>query len=418
MSQMAAREPIAPGRLLIVDDNSLNRFMLAQHVAEQRHQTVMAASGTEALARLRAEPFDLVLLDLEMPDLSGHAVLETMKADRTLRKIPVIMVSGVDEIQSAVRCIECGAEDYLTKPFNPVLLRARIGACLEKKRLHDHERHQTEELERALRKLQEMQDQLVVQEKLASLGALTAGIAHEIKNPLNFVTNFARLSVDLVHELRGALGESLRPAVEELLMLLEQNLTRITDHGLRADHIVRDMLLHSRGQSGQRQPTDLNALLSQYVHLAYHGLRARDPLFQVAINESYDATIGRVLVIPQDLSRVFLNIAGNACYAAHEKKQTAPEGFEPALWVSTRNLGERVEIRLRDNGNGIPAAIRDRIFQPFFTTKPAGAGTGLGLSISHDIVVRGHQGELRVDSQEGSYAEFIITLPRILEAGQ
>jgi signal transduction histidine kinase len=289
---------------------------------------------------------------------------------------------------------------------------------LEKKRLRDQEQKQTRELAEALRQLKATQEQLIVQEKLASLGALTAGIAHEIKNPLNFITNFAQLCEGLVEELEAdlaGLNDRLEPAAQanlhELMADLRQNVAKINEHGQRADSIVRGMLLHSRGQPGQRQPTDLNALLAEYVNLAYHGLRAKDSSFNVALEKDYDPSIGQISVVPQDLSRVFLNIANNACYAANERKKSAGPDFIPTVRVSTKNLGDRVEVRIRDNGPGIPLDIQKRLFTPFFTTKPPGSGTGLGLSISYDIVVKGHQGEIRVESEPGNHTEFIITLP-------
>lgn len=267
------------------------------------------------------------------------------------------------------------------------------------------------------------QQQLVMQEKLASLGALTAGIAHEIKNPLNFVNNFAELSVELAKELRDDLvkitghganladGESLR-TIEETLETLIQNTEKINQHGKRADSIVRGMLQHSRTQTGEREDTDLNALLQQAVNLSYHGIRAQDNGFNIAIDEDYDATMGEVKVMPQDLSRVFLNIINNACYAAQQKKKTlAGETYTPTLSVRTRNLGDKLEIRIRDNGTGIPPAVREKIFNPFFTTKPAGQGTGLGLSISYDIIQK-HGGKISLETEEGSFTEFIIQLPR------
>ena len=317
-----------------------------------------------------------------------------MKADSRWREIPVIMVSGQEEFESIIRCIELGAEDYLLKPWDPVLLRARIGACLEKKRLRDEQRRKSEELERALGQLRRTQDQLVMQEKLASLGTLTAGIAHEIKNPLNFVTNFAQLAVDLVAELRkeltakdGGLASEAVETVEGLLTDLEQCAGKIDEHGKRADAIVRGMLMHSRDRTGEWQPSDVNALVSQSVSLAYHSLRGQDPAFNIAIEAAYDASVGMVRVIPQDISRVFLNIVNKACYAAHERRKSAGPGFTPKIRVSTRARGELVEVRIHDNGGGVPEAIRDKIFNPFFTTRPAGFGTGLGLSISYDIVV-------------------------------
>lgn len=276
-----------------------------------------------------------------------------------------------------------------------------------------------EERQRVEANLRAMQDQIIVQEKLASLGSLTAGIAHEIRNPLNFVNNFAELSVELTEELVGELpdgGEAIdadsREYLEEILSDLKQNLEKIYHHGQRADRIVGNMLLHSRGESGHWEPTNINSLLAEYVNLAYHGMRAKDNSFQVAIATDYDEAIGKIEVVPQDISRVFLNLLNNACYAAHQKKQDSNGEFSPQISVTSKNLGDRVEIRIRDNGNGIPPEALSKIFTPFFTTKPAGEGTGLGLSIGHDIVVKQHRGALTVESEVGGYAEFKILLPK------
>jgi signal transduction histidine kinase len=407
------------GRILVVDDNPVNRSMLAEHVTAIGHVAATAENGRLALERLREAPFDLVLMDVLMPEMNGFEALRQMRADESLRQIPVIVISGLDELASVVQGIEEGAEDYLSKPFDPVLLRARIGASLEKKRLRDAERHRAEELERALQQLQAARDRLVVQQKMASLGALTAGIAHEIRNPLNFVTNFARVAVELVGELQNVLAgqaDRLEPAaaaaIHELLGHLGQNVGKIDEHGRRADAIVSGMLLHARGQGGERTRTDLNALVSEYVNLAYAGLRGQDATFQVAVETGFDRSLPQLEVSPQELSRVFLNLAHNAFYAAHQKRRHAGPAFQPRVEVRTRNLPDAVEIRVRDNGDGIPAAVRDRLFTPFFTTKPAGAGTGLGLSISYDIVVQLHKGNLRAESEEGKFAEFIVTLPK------
>ena len=280
------------------------------------------------------------------------------------------------------------------------------------------EKHR-EEAEAALGELKDAQRQLVLSEKMASLGQLTAGIAHEIKNPLNFVNNFAALSSDLTRELRDEVNKQkdrIDPnnvtAIEDLLNDLEQNVTKINDHGKRADSIVKGMLLHSRGKSGERQPTDINALLAEYVNLAYHGLRAQDQSFNIKIETEYDPSIGVMNVVPQNLSRVFLNIVNNGCYSTNEKKKTKGAGFSPTIWISTKNFSDKVEIRIRDNGNGIPKSVLDKIFNPFFTTKPTGIGTGLGLSLSYDIIVQEHKGEIKVDTKEGEFAEFIIILPK------
>jgi ligand-binding sensor domain-containing protein/signal transduction histidine kinase len=277
----------------------------------------------------------------------------------------------------------------------------------------------TKELRGALDNLKETQNQLVLSEKMASLGQLTAGIAHEIKNPLNFITNFAVLSRDLTRDLRQELeaerdrvDKARAIEIEGILKDLEQNVDKINEHGKRADSIVRGMLLHSRGKAGERQETDMNALLAEYTNLAYHGMRAQDHSFNVKLETEFDPSVGKVSVVPQDLSRAFLNIVNNACYAANERRKTSANGFNPIVKVTTRNLQDSIEIRVKDNGTGIPQNILDKIFNPFFTTKPSGAGTGLGLSLSYDIITQEHKGEIRVDSKEGDYTEFIIKIPR------
>jgi signal transduction histidine kinase len=275
-----------------------------------------------------------------------------------------------------------------------------------------------QDLEQTLQRLKEAQEQLVLQEKMASLGGLTAGIAHEIKNPLNFVNNFADLSVDLIGELReeiaksaGAVDAGAKGLLEELLNDLAQNATKISEHGKRADSIVKGMLLHSRGTPGERRPTDVNVLLDEYVNLAYHGMRAKDSSFNVTIERNYDPSIGEIDVVPQDISRVFLNLVNNGCYSMHQKRKESHGSYSPTLRVQTRNLGSGCEIRIRDNGKGIPKEAMEKLFNPFFTTKPPGEGTGLGLSLSYEIVVSGHKGELRAETLAGEFAEFIITLP-------
>lgn len=275
------------------------------------------------------------------------------------------------------------------------------------------------ERQRIEENLRAMQSQIVVQEKLASLGSLTAGIAHEIRNPLNFVNNFAEVSSELVEELveeienkAEKLGADTSDYITEILSDLKQNLHKINHHGQRAETIVSNMLLHSRGERGHWQPTNINSLLADYVNLAYHGMRAKDASFNITIENLYDDEIGEVEVVPQDISRVFLNIINNACYSTHKKKQEIGDDFAPHLLVQTKNMGATVEIRIRDNGKGIKPEVLDKIFHPFFTTKPAGEGTGLGLSISHDIVVQQHRGEMQVETEPGNYAEFIIKLPK------
>lgn len=294
--------------------------------------------------------------------------------------------------------------------------RQRAEAGLERAR--DALQTQNTQLEATLEQVQQMQEQIIQQEKMASLGTLTAGIAHEIKNPLNFIVNFSSLSQDLAGELEQELDgmkESLdaetRGIIEEIIGDLRGNAEKIHQHGTRADSIVRNMLEHSRGQSGEFRATDVNALLEEYVNLAYHGLRARDQGFNITIERHYDDTLTPLNAVPQDLSRVFLNLVNNACYAAHERAQQGEPGYTPTLTVRTRRIPEGAEIRIRDNGTGIPRAICDKIFQPFFTTKPTGSGTGLGLSISYDIVTQEHGGQMTVESEEGVFTEFRVVIP-------
>jgi signal transduction histidine kinase len=269
------------------------------------------------------------------------------------------------------------------------------------------------EIEKAYTELKSTQAQLIHSEKMASLGELTAGIAHEIKNPLNFVNNFSEVSRELLDEIKTELKNKNDDAAIQLIEDLKQNLDKINQHGKRADSIVKGMLLHSRGTSGEKTLTDINDLLDQYVNLAYHGMRATNKDFNITIEKDYDNSIEKINVVPQDLSRVFLNIINNACYAAYDRKRKSVDNnFSPTLKVSTENLKDKVEIRIGDNGNGIPADILDKIFQPFFTTKPTGEGTGLGLSLSYDIVTKIHNGDLRVESEEGKFTEFIITIPK------
>ncbi|UYZ63810.1 sensor histidine kinase [Hymenobacter weizhouensis] len=273
---------------------------------------------------------------------------------------------------------------------------------------------QTEELRQALTELKATQAQLIQAEKMASLGELTAGIAHEIQNPLNFVTNFADVSTELVQELEEE-QQNAAPDPElaaELLQDLRQNLQKITHHGQRAASIVRGMLEHSRASTGERQPVDLNILADEYLRLAYHGLRAKNKSFNATLATDFDPAVGQVEAVGQDLGRVLLNLFTNAFYAVQKRQEQAPAGFVPTVRVCTRRLptGE-AQVRVHDNGTGIPEAVRQKIFQPFFTTKPTGEGTGLGLSLSYDIVTKGHGGTLTVETEEGAGTEFIVTLP-------
>ena len=265
--------------------------------------------------------------------------------------------------------------------------------------------------------LKAAQQQLIVQGKLASLGQLTAGIAHEIKNPLNFVNNFSAVSAELTDELNdllksAALGEKMRGEVEELTAMLKDNLEKVVQHGKRADSIVKNMLQHSREGSGEHRPADINAIVDESLNLAYHGARAEKAEFAITLERNFDPAVGLAEVYPQEITRVLLNLISNGFYATTKRSMEISDGFNPTLSAATRCLGDTVEIRIRDNGAGIPTEIKEKIFNPFFTTKPTGEGTGLGLSMSHDIIVKQHGGSIDVDTEPGKFTEFKIILPR------
>jgi signal transduction histidine kinase len=286
--------------------------------------------------------------------------------------------------------------------------------AIENVRLFESVEARTRELAKSLDDLRTTQDRLVQTQKLAALGQLTAGIAHEIKNPLNFVNNFSGVSVELIDELQEALKAGFDATeVAELAGTLRVNLDKIVQHGKRAEAIVKNMLLHSREGSGEHRPVNVNALVEESLNLAYHGARAEKQGFKINMERSLDPAAGQVDVFPQEIVRALLNLISNGFYAATKRKeQDNGNGYEPTLMAATRNLGDKVEIRIRDNGIGISPEVREKMFNPFFTTKPAGEGTGLGLSITHDIIVKQHSGSIEVDTQPGKFTEVRIVLPR------
>jgi ligand-binding sensor domain-containing protein/signal transduction histidine kinase len=322
--------------------------------------------------------------------------------------------------------------------FYAILLTASIGAIInyrsrslinEKRQLEQQVKIRTAEivkqkeeiarqrdnLEHTLGELRSAQDQLVQREKMASLGELTAGIAHQIKNPLNFINNFSEVSIELMNEMENELKAGDKEEALHLAADIKQNLQRVADHGQRADAIVKGMLQHSRSSTGQKEPTDINALADEYLRLSYHGLRAKDKSFHANFKEQFDESIDKAEVVPQEIGRVFLNLFNNAFYAVNERKNQLNGTFEPTVTVSTKKIENkpdnyRIEICIKDNGTGIPGKALDKIFQPFFTTKPAGQGTGLGLSLSYDII-KAHGGEIKVETKEGEGSAFIISIP-------
>ena len=290
--------------------------------------------------------------------------------------------------------------------------------AIENVRLFDEVKRRTDELSQSLEDLRTAQNRLVQTEKLASLGQLTAGIAHEIKNPLNFVNNFASVSAELVGELRelldgAGIDDRMQAAVDEISELLQGNLEKVVQHGRRADSIVKNMLLHSREGAGEHRRVDINIVVKESLNLAYHGARAEKRGFNITLEESFDPSAGEVDVFPQEITRVLLNLISNGFYATTKRNVELNDvAYEPTLSASTKDLGDSVEVRIRDNGTGIPPEVKERIFDPFFTTKPAGEGTGLGLSLGHDVVVKQHGGAIEVETEPGAFTEFRIILPR------
>jgi two-component system, NtrC family, sensor kinase len=289
--------------------------------------------------------------------------------------------------------------------------------AIENARLFNEVQARTKELSASLDGLRIAQDRLVQTQKLASLGQLTAGIAHEIKNPLNFVNNFSALSAELIDELDEALAlapldQKIRGDVGELTQMLKSNLEKVVQHGQRADSIVKNMLLHSREGSGERRLVDINAIVDESLNLAYHGARAEKKEFNIRLERFFDPAAGVVDLFPQEITRVLLNLISNGVYAAMKQKAGMSDGYEPTIVAATRSLGDSVEISIRDNGGGIPPGVKEKIFNPFFTTKPPGEGTGLGLSLSYDIIVKQHSGSIEVDTQPGEFTEFRVILPR------
>ena len=266
-------------------------------------------------------------------------------------------------------------------------------------------------LQKTLDELKATQAQLIQSEKMASLGELTAGIAHEIQNPLNFVNNFSEVSNELLEEMTEQLEKGNANEAKAIANEVKMSLEKINLHGKRADGIVKSMLQHSRISNNKKEPTDINVLADEYLRLAYHGMRAKDKSFNAALKTEFDENIGLIKIVSQDIGRVILNLITNAFYAVMEKRKLRTEGYEPTVIVSTKKTDSKIMVSVKDNGTGIPKKALEKIFQPFFTTKPTGQGTGLGLSLSYDIVTKGHGGELKVDTMEGEYTEFIIILP-------
>jgi signal transduction histidine kinase len=372
--------------------------------------------GRVALTKQPVQVADVLLDQSYLEGYPGPVALAELVGARTLLQVPMLMEN---ELVGAFGIYRQEVRPFTDKQVALVQnFAAQAVIAIENARLLNELRQRTDDLTASLEELRTAQDRLVQTEKLASLGQLTAGIAHEIKNPLNFVNNFSALSAELTDELNdllksAALGDKMRGEVDELTGLLKDNLEKVVQHGKRADSIVKNMLLHSREGSGEHRPADINLLLDESLNLAYHGARAEKGEFNITLERDFDVDAGTIELFPQEITRAFLNLIANAVYAATRRKTEDKEpGFEPTLRATTKNLGSTVEIRIRDNGTGIPAEVQEKMFNPFFTTKPAGEGTGLGLSMTHDIIVKQHRGRIDVATEPGHFTELTIVLPR------
>jgi two-component system, NtrC family, sensor kinase len=400
-------------------DSSIYYAEKALSVAEGIHYTRGILNASEILSTLYEEIDSKKALGYYKINADAKNQLYSSGNIQTMKDIVAQNEKRAVELQNAKEAYQNKLKQYLLYSGLAAMLLLALFLYRNNKRKEKANKllqSQKEEIdfqkqtaETALKGLKATQSQLIQSEKMASLGELTAGIAHEIQNPLNFVNNFSEVSKELLEEMKIELDNGNAGDAEEIANDVIQNLEKINHHGKRADAIVKGMLQHSRSSSGVKEPTDINALADEYLRLSYHGLRAKDKSFNAKFETDFDSTLPKLNVVPQDIGRVVLNLINNAFYAVHEKRKTNNQSYEPTVTITTNKLSDKIEIRVKDNGNGIPDSIKEKIFQPFFTTKPTGQGTGLGLSLSYDIV-KAHGGELKVKTSEGEGSEFIIQL--------
>ncbi|MEA5488497.1 MULTISPECIES: response regulator [Pseudanabaena] len=438
-----------PELILIVDDTPINLDVISDALIDAGFEVAIATSGERMFKQLQWSVPDLILLDVRMPIMNGFEVCQRLKSMESFKEIPIIFMTSLSDMESKTKGFELGAVDYVTKPFQEVEVLARIKTHLQLRRLTKNLEHQvwqrTVDLEKANQQLaeysltlenrveertaalREAQERVIAQEKLASLGTLTAGVAHELRNPLNFVKNYAEGSIGLAQDLFEILQPTIHSIefakaqhVQTLIADLQENATTICRHSMRADAIITSMMQHAHTDN-ERPKVQLilvNDLLKEAVKLSCYNRQMQDSNFQIKICTDYALDVGKIEAIASNLMRAFINLIDNAYDALHFKHSELAsdnhqydEGYTPTLRISTKLVDNHVEIRIHDNGCGIEPQIKSKILDPFFTTKPPGSGTGLGLSLTHDILVKQHHGSIAIASKSGEFTEIVVTLP-------
>jgi signal transduction histidine kinase len=414
--------------ILIVDDQLDNLRLLAEILTVEGYKVRKVMDGIRALDAAQLAPPDLILLDIMMPIIDGYEVCHQLKVDPRTQDIPVIFLSALNDLGDKIKAFSGGGVDYIAKPFQKDEVLARVKTHLNLQRLTktlqcqntqlaeeiEHRKAAEDELKQALADLNAAQAQIIAREKLAALGNLTAGIAHELRNPLNFVNNYAEGSLEITDELLinlERLDSEAAIAIKDLLVDLKENALSIYQHGQRAEQIINSMMQHARMKASAPQATNLNHLLGEAIDLAYHSKRVQSFDFTATLEKDYDPELQLCKCLAAELCRAFINLIDNAFYEIEKKRHRLGYEFTPKVSIKTRQLGDIIEIHIRDNGMGIHSGDHDKIFEPFFTTKPAGEGMGLGLSMTHEIIVSQHGGTLRVNSEPGVFTEFVVTLP-------
>jgi signal transduction histidine kinase len=415
--------------ILIVDDKPTNLKVLSTTLTDAGFEIAVATDGTMALQRVAEDSPELIILDVLMPEMDGFETCRQLKENPEWREIPVIFMTALSDTIDKVRGFSLGAVDYITKPFETEEVLARVNNHLQIRLLTKALAKKNEQLSEAVERLKKTQKTLISQEKLATMGALTAGIAHELRNPLNFIKNYAEGSVELSDDLLEEIekqfplewGEKAR-YIHELVKDLRENSRSITRHTQQAENVIQDTLLQATDNNGVKRPADLNALLDRSLQLVYKSKYIRRLELPVTIQKDYDESIGQIPIVSSQIGRAFINLLDNAFYAmAKKREQMAPtKKISPLqLCLTTQRVSDRaVRIRIRDEGIGISPDVKPQLFRPFFSTKPIDEGTGLGLYLTRDIIVNHHGGTLNIESELGVFTEFIIEIPIASSQGE